>query len=211
MSHPRESSAADLPPDESPARDEGIRPATLPELFEAQVMAAPAAPAVESEGVAWSYGELNERANRIAHWLMGRGIGPERVVGVAMPRCAEQVAVVLGIVKAGAAYLPIDPAYPAERIRYIAEDAGPELILTSSGTPLGLSGDPAGATVAIDAPETHASLRASLATNPSVRLDPARPAYVIYTSGSTGRPKGVSVTHAGLVGFGETLIGRADV
>ncbi|MGP3972392.1 condensation domain-containing protein, partial [Streptomyces sp. 6N223] len=97
-----------------------IAPVTLPELFEAQVAAAPEALAVEAEDVAWSYAELNERANRIAHWLMGRGIGPERVVGVAMPRCAEQVAVVLGIVKAGAAYLPIDPAYPAERIRYIA-------------------------------------------------------------------------------------------
>ncbi|MGP3972371.1 non-ribosomal peptide synthetase, partial [Streptomyces sp. 6N223] len=178
-----------------------IPPLTMPELFEAQVAAAPEALAVEAEHAAWTYGELNARANRVAHWLMGRGIGPERVVGVAMPRCAEQVAVVLGIVKAGAAYLPIDPAYPAERIRYIAADARPALILTTLATAPDLPGDLAGTTVPIDAPETQASWQAAVTTNPTTHLEPADTAYVIYTSGSTGRPKGVSVTHTGIAGL----------
>ncbi|MGP3972372.1 amino acid adenylation domain-containing protein, partial [Streptomyces sp. 6N223] len=132
------------------------------------------------------------------------------VVGVAMPRCAEQVAVVLGIVKAGAAYLPIDPAYPAERIRYIAADARPALILTTVATAPDLPDDVAGTAVAVDSPEPQASCQASLPSNPALHLDPAHTAYVIYTSGSTGRPKGVAVAHTGIAGLRATHVDALD-
>ncbi|MGO4754218.1 condensation domain-containing protein, partial [Streptomyces sp. 2MCAF27] len=88
---------------------EVVREATLPDLFQNMVRSTPTAAAVVDGRTSWSYGELNARANRVAHWLMGQGVGAERLVGVAMPRSTEQVAVVLGILKAGAAYLPVDP------------------------------------------------------------------------------------------------------
>ncbi|MVO87316.1 AMP-binding protein, partial [Streptomyces sp. p1417] len=104
---------------------------TFPALFEARVAEGPGSLGVESAVRAWSYGELNERANRVAHWLIGRGVGPGRLVAVAMPRSAEQVAVVLGVLKAGAAYLPVDLHYPKDRIAYMVGDAGPAVVLTT--------------------------------------------------------------------------------
>ncbi|MER5302370.1 non-ribosomal peptide synthase/polyketide synthase [Streptomyces lasiicapitis] len=181
--------------------DEDVPPATWPALFEAAVRAAPRAPAVESAELTWSYAELNSHANRIAHWLMSRGIGPEQLVGVALPRSCEQVAAVLGITKAGAAYLPVDPDYPADRVAYIAEDARPALILTDRATARSLpEGLPL---VAVDTPELGAAWARAATSDPTdadrtTPLTPAHPSYVIYTSGSTGRPKGVALTHAGL-------------
>ncbi|MCR8579272.1 non-ribosomal peptide synthetase [Streptomyces sp. Isolate_219] len=180
-----------------------VPPATFPELFEARVRETPEAPAIESAGHSWTYEELNVRANRIAHWLIGRRIGPEDVVAVAMPRSAEQIAVLLGIMKAGAAYLPWDLCYPRERIAHMASDATPAAVLTTRAAARQLPAGPTADIVPADAPATAAAWRRAATTDPSdadrrTPLRPAHAAYVIYTSGSTGRPKGVTVTHAGL-------------
>ncbi|GGR89683.1 hypothetical protein GCM10010252_30740 [Streptomyces aureoverticillatus] len=191
--------------------DAAVAGATWPELFEAAVAAAPDTPAVEDGPYAWTYGELNERANRIAHWLSARGIGPEQVVGVALPRSCEQVAAVLGVVKAGAVYLPIDPDHPSERVAYLVRDASPVLVLATRAVaeqwPEGVSARP----VAVDAPELQDDWRQAPATNPTdadrtAALSLAHPAYVIHTSGSTGRPKGVVLTHGGLASLRATQL-----
>ncbi|MBW5421895.1 amino acid adenylation domain-containing protein, partial [Streptomyces sp. BG9H] len=181
-----------------------VEPATFPEMFAARVRAAPQALAVESEHTTWTYAELNARANRIAHWLIAQGIGPEQPVGVAMPRCPEQVAIALGIMKAGAAYLPVDLEYPADRIAYMVGDAIPAAILTTAKSagelPEGLDTH----VVAVDTAETQHAWAHSPEHDPGTELIPAHPMYVIYTSGSTGRPKGVTVTHAGLAALSAT-------
>ncbi|WP_430738976.1 amino acid adenylation domain-containing protein [Streptomyces aureocirculatus] len=138
-------------------------------------------------------------------------MGPERLVAVAMPRSAEQVAVVLGVLKAGAAYLPVDLHYPKDRIAYMVGDAAPAVVLTTQDAagvlPSGLGAD----VVAVDAPETVAAWAAAAATNPADadRVAPLRAAdaaYVIYTSGSTGRPKGVTVTHGGFAALRTAML-----
>ncbi|WP_329619105.1 amino acid adenylation domain-containing protein [Streptomyces sp. NBC_01255] len=185
-----------------------VATATFPDLFRQQLLRAPQAPAVESGGRVWSYRELNQRANRVAHWLIARGIGPEQSVGVAMPRGADQVAVVLGIFKAGAAYLPIDPDYPTDRIRFMLDDAAPAVLLATAGIATGLPAGPGTDVVAVDAPEVTQAWQDGPATDPDVALTPAHPAYLIFTSGSTGRPKGVVVTHAGIAALSRTTQDR---
>ncbi|MGC0314399.1 amino acid adenylation domain-containing protein [Kitasatospora acidiphila] len=153
--------------------------ATLPELFETRVAAAPDAVAVSFEGAELTYAEMNARANRLARLLVERGVRPESVVPVVLERSVEMVVALLGVVKAGGAYLPVDPELPAERIEYLLSAAGsavcvtPELVAESAG----------------HGPENL--------TDRQLRVD--HPAYVIFTSGSTGRPKGVLVPHAGIV------------
>ncbi|HSE18129.1 MAG TPA: amino acid adenylation domain-containing protein [Pyrinomonadaceae bacterium] len=156
---------------------------SLPELFETQVAARPEALAVISNQVQLTFAELNRRANRLAHLLAARGIGPESLVGVCMERSAQMIVALLAILKAGAAYLPLDPSLPRERIAFMLEDAKPAVILT----PEELS-----ATDYTD--QSHGS-------DPDLirRFDPRHPCYVIYTSGSTGRPKGVAISHRSLV------------
>ncbi|MFE2196400.1 amino acid adenylation domain-containing protein, partial [Streptomyces olivaceus] len=153
---------------------------TLPELFEEQVARTPDATAVVFEGVELSYRELNERANRLARLLLERGARPERFVAVALPRSAELVVALLAVLKTGAAYVPVDPDYPADRIAYILEDAAPMCVVTK---------------------EMLAESEQAVVDeyDLSVVVDPGSPAYVIYTSGSTGRPKGVVVEHRGIV------------
>ncbi|MGW7089018.1 amino acid adenylation domain-containing protein [Streptomyces sp. NPDC054871] len=168
---------------------------TLPELFEARVAAAPGAVAVVWEGSSLSYGELNERANRLAHELVGRGVGPEDVVALALPRSADLVVAVLAVLKAGAAYLPLDPAYPAARVAHMVTDARPALVLTTTGHCASVdtaSGTPVLLLDTLDVTDRSAD-------NPVTALAPDHPAYVIYTSGSTGRPKGVVVAHRNVV------------
>ncbi|MFD7054933.1 amino acid adenylation domain-containing protein [Streptomyces mirabilis] len=181
-----------------------VAAATFPELFRARLRQAPQAPAVESADQAWSYEELNARANRVAHWLTAVGIGPEQSVGVAMPRCADQVAVTLGVFKAGAAYLPVNLDYPADRILFMLTDAAPTVLLTTQAAgkelPEGLTTE----VVAVDTPEVRAAWQTSPATDPDTVLSPDHPAYVIFTSGSTGLPKGVTVTHAGIAALSRT-------
>ena len=105
---------------------------TLPALFEAQVERSPDAVAVVFEESTRSYAELNAQANRLAHLLIGRGVGPENLVALALPRSAEMIIALLGILKAGAAYLPLDPDYPVERLAYMLRDAQPACVLTSA-------------------------------------------------------------------------------
>ncbi|MFE6702459.1 amino acid adenylation domain-containing protein, partial [Streptomyces sp. NPDC057718] len=188
-----------------PERTE-ITDSTLPELFEARVQAAPSAPAVDAGDVSWTYEELNERANRIAHWLTSRGVGAEDLVGVVLPRSAEQVAVILGIVKAGAGYLPVDPDYPADRVAYMLTDAAPRVVLTTSQLASGFPG-------ALALENLTEDWESQPVTNPTdtdrdTPLTAANTAYTIYTSGSTGRPKGVAVTHTGLASMTVTHLER---
>ncbi|MFI0862141.1 amino acid adenylation domain-containing protein [Streptomyces smyrnaeus] len=162
---------------EAPVR--GAPAVPVPALFEEQVRSTPGAVAVSAADTTLTYGELNARANRFAHALIARGIGAEDVVALALPRSQELVTAILGVLKAGAAYLPVDPAYPAARIEYLLTDARPTLV--------------------IDDPLTVAELAQGRPdTDPGILVDPLHPAYVIYTSGSTGRPKGVVVTHTGV-------------
>ncbi|MGW0822974.1 amino acid adenylation domain-containing protein [Streptomyces sp. NPDC002845] len=170
--------------------------ATIPELFHAQVCATPDAVAVVADDTTLTYAQLNTRANRLAHALTARGVGVEDVVALALPRSSELVVAVLAVLKAGAAYLPLDPEYPAPRIAAMCADARPLLLLTDTTT--AVSGDLATGTprLLLDAPETVEELKGLPDADPVTRLSPEHPAYVIYTSGSTGTPKGVVVRHA---------------
>ncbi|GAA1673517.1 amino acid adenylation domain-containing protein [Streptomyces yatensis] len=178
--------------------------ATLPALFEAQAARTPDRPALVFEGATLGYAELNARANRLARLLIERGVGPEGCVAIAVPRSPELVVALLAVVKTGAAYLPVDPDYPADRIRLMLEDAAPALLLTTTETATGLPVEASVPVLALDAPgtlDTLAGLPAGDVPDGERRapLHPAAPAYVIYTSGSTGRPKGVMVPHSGIV------------
>ncbi|MGP4029200.1 non-ribosomal peptide synthetase [Actinomadura sp. 3N407] len=170
------------------------------ELFTAHAERTPEATALIADGVRLSYGELERRANRLARYLVGRGAGAEVPVAVVMERGAELIVALLAVLKAGSAYLPIDPAVPAERIAYMLADSGTRLIVSRRdvpGTPAGALED--GHVVWLDDPD----VAGRVASAPDTRLRTGGPgdglAYVIYTSGSTGRPKGVGVTHAGAV------------
>ncbi|MEV0442213.1 amino acid adenylation domain-containing protein [Streptomyces spectabilis] len=186
-------------------------PATFPELFAARLQAAPDALAVESADVSWSYAELDARANRIAHWLIARGIGLEQQVAVAMPRSAEQVAVALGILKAGAAYMPVDLDYPADRITYMVDDAAPAALLVTRAALEDLPQGLATEVVAVDTEEVQAAWQTAPDSTPATGLTLDHPAYVIYTSGSTGRPKGVTVPHAGIAALSHSTQERLAI
>lgn len=165
------------------------------ELFERQVVRTPAAVAVECDGVRLSYGELNSRANRLAHHLRSLGAAPEVLVGICLERSADMVVGLLGILKAGAAYLPLDPAYPLERLSFMLEDSGAAILVTESALADRLEGSHA-RVVCIDADWPHVAAEPD--SNPPLTARPANLAYCIYTSGSTGRPKGVATPHQGL-------------
>ena len=181
--------------------------ATLPQLLAAQAAATPDAVAVCGDGQWVSYAELDGRAGRLARHLQEMGAGPEQVVAVAMERSPGLVTALLGVLKAGAAYLPVDPGYPAQRIAFMLADAGAVRVLASAAAAAGLAG--AGVTVPvlqIDDPRVSAQLDSLDGSGPPrpgwhPGLLPAHPAYVIYTSGSTGMPKGVVITHRGLVNY----------
>ncbi|GLW14755.1 non-ribosomal peptide synthetase [Streptomyces sp. NBRC 13847] len=178
---------------------EEAAPTTLPAVFEAQTLRTPDRTAVVCGGTQLTYDEINRRANRLARLLTERGVGPESLVALALPRSADLVAVLWAVLKAGAGYLPVDPGYPAERIRFMLADAAPATVLTTRDTAGCL---PEGTErLVLDDPETLAALPShpehDLTDDERARpLDPRHPAYVIYTSGSTGRPKGVVVSHA---------------
>ncbi|MEV4643232.1 amino acid adenylation domain-containing protein, partial [Actinoplanes sp. NPDC049548] len=163
---------------------------SLADLFEASVARDPDAVVLEEGAEQLTYGRIEERANRLAHRLIERGVGPESIVGLLLPRSVELVVAVLAVLKAGGAYLPLDPGYPAERIDYMIADARPVLVL---------------------GPE---ALREDLSAYPVTRPDrdvrETNPAYVIYTSGSTGRPKGAIMSHAGIASFAQTQLNRRD-
>ncbi|WP_169588536.1 non-ribosomal peptide synthase/polyketide synthase [Antrihabitans stalactiti] len=171
---------------------------TLVDLFDEQVARTPGAPAVEFDGTALSYEDFDERANRLARFLIAIGIGPESRVGIAIPRSLEMLVGIYAIVKAGAAYVPIDDGLPAERIAHIVDLAAPTAILAVHATDLAF---PAGPTI-VEIDQVDLGSYPSMPIRPDERrtqLDSRHPAYVIFTSGSTGRPKGVSVSHAAIV------------
>ncbi|AVA24298.1 non-ribosomal peptide synthetase [Rhizobium sp. NXC24] len=188
---------------------------TLPALFEQQVCRSPAATALIFEDQELSYAKLDARANRLAHHLIGLGIGPDQVVAICLERSPEMVVALLAILKAGAAYLPLDPGYPEARLGFMLDDAGPAALVTTSALAARL---PAAGPVRLllDEPQLRATIAAAPATPPTDadrvrRLDIRDLAYVIYTSGSTGTPKGVAVSHCGLAGFAESQIERLGV
>ena len=172
---------------------------TLPEIFEAQVRRSPEAVAVAYDGVELTYQELDGRANALADELVARRIGPECVVAVALPRSESLIVALIAVLKAGAAYLPIDLAHPVERVAFMLADAQPASIITDPEHAGGLPGG-TGIPVLSMSHAASADYRAAGIRDQGHRssLLPAHPAYVIYTSGSTGTPKAVTVTHAGL-------------
>ena len=170
--------------------------ATLPELFAAQAERSPDAVAVVGEDQTLSYGELEARANRLAHHLRALGVGPEVVVGLCVERSAAMVVGLLGILKAGGAYLPLDPSYPAERLGFMLADAGAPVLVTTDALADTLPAHSA-RLVRLDADASAIARRPAAA--PPLALDPHHPAYVIYTSGSTGQPKGVVVSHRNVI------------
>ncbi|MFD4530430.1 amino acid adenylation domain-containing protein, partial [Streptomyces sp. NPDC058470] len=186
----------------------GVTPAGVVELFGGQVVRTPDAVAVVSGGVSVSYAELDARANRLAHFLRVQGVGVESVVGLCLPRGVESIAAILGVWRAGAAYVPLDPGLPAERIAFMLADSGAVLTLTSEEV---LEDLPAGRQrlVAVDGPLVSMQLAALPVTAPVIAgVVPAQVAYVMYTSGSTGRPKGVAVTHGALANYVGSVPGR---
>lgn len=166
------------------------------ELVEAQVARTPDANAVEHGTLSLTYRELNRRANQLAHFLRKRGIGPESKVGICLRRSIELPVALLAVLKAGGACVPLDPAYPKERLTYMLEDSGTALVLTQAGL-LAEVTDFNAEVVNVDAgwqmfaPESAENVRSG--------VKPENLAYLIYTSGSTGKPRGVLLTHGGLV------------
>ena len=142
-----------------------------------------------------SYRELDQRANQLAHHLRALGAGPETVVALCVERSFDMVIALLAILKAGAAYLPLDPDYPRERLAFMLADAAAPILITQSATRERL---PAHHARIVDLDADRAAIAQQPATPPPGRIDPATAAYVIYTSGSTGQPKGVAVTHGGI-------------
>ena len=166
---------------------------TLHGLFEVQVQRNPDAEALVCGAERLTYGELEEQANQVAHRLRALGVGPEVVVGVCVDRRPRLVAALLGVLKAGGAYLPLDPSYPAARLSFMLEDAGAAVLIVG-----GEGGEVRGMVEAVlDLDAEASALAAGPATRPASRSLPGCLAYVIYTSGSTGLPKGVALAHRG--------------
>ncbi len=163
-------------------------------LFERRALQRPDATAVVSGELQLSYAELNCRANRLAHYLIARGVKPETRVGIGMERHLDMAVALLGTLKAGGAYVPLDPAYPQDRLAYIAEDSGIELLLMQSHLRKHLPAFAAAAVIELDTLDSSGLP----GHNPQVALHGDNLAYVIYTSGSTGRPKGAANRHASL-------------
>ncbi|WP_157108485.1 non-ribosomal peptide synthetase, partial [Aldersonia kunmingensis] len=187
----------------------------LPELLTASVASSPDAVAVRYDGQSYTYRELDASSSRLARLLIGRGVGPEGIVALALPRSYDMVLAVWAVAKTGAAYVPVDPTYPADRVEYMLSDSGALLGITGSDF---IGGLPAAGFewLELDAPGTDQALAEYEANGvtDADRLAPVRvsnTAYMIYTSGSTGRPKGVAVTHAGLAGVTQYATGLYGV
>ena len=186
--------------------------ARVPELFVAQAGRAPDAVAVVSGGVWLSYAVLAERAGRLAGWLRGAGAGPETVVGLCLPGGADMVTGILAVWLAGAAYLPVDPGYPAERVAFMLADSRAAVVVGRRRLAEGLGGVLAaggGQVVWLDDVVAGAAVGGVVPVFAAGGGGGA--AYVMYTSGSTGRPKGVVVTHRGLVSYVAAVAGRVGL
>lgn len=176
-----------------------VAEATLPQIFERWVASNPEATALVLAETSLSYAQLNARANQLAWQLREHGIGNEAIVAIALPRSFEMIVAILAVLKCGAAYLPLDPDYPRQRLAFMLEEAAPACVLTLHT--ISLPALPSVAPIYLDDAATVAGIAAQSAGNLDVgdaaRLS-SQAAYVIYTSGSTGRPKGVVVSHAGI-------------
>ena len=169
--------------------------------FEALAETQPDAVALVYGGQVLSYGELNRRANRLAHRLIELGVRPEDRVAVCLDRGIDRVVGLLGVLKSGGGYVPLDPDYPVERLRYMLQDCGPKLLLTQGGLASRIAGDMPLAVVSIDAADESGAMASQPESSPdplALGLGADSLAYVIYTSGSTGLPKGVVNEHGGL-------------
>ncbi|MEC1570908.1 non-ribosomal peptide synthetase DhbF [Bacillus spizizenii] len=174
---------------------------SLQDMFEKQAILTPERIALICDDVQVNYQELNEKANRLAHLLIGKGLGPEQFVALALPRSPEMVASMLAVLKTGAAYLPLDPEFPADRISYMLEDAKPSCIITTEEIAARLPDGLSVPQLVLDQTVTQEIVKRYSPDNPNVSVSLAHPAYIIYTSGSTGRPKGVVVTLKSLSNF----------
>ena len=171
---------------------------TLVGQFERQAEQTPYKFAVIHEDEKLNYHDVNQRANRLAHYLRSSGVGPETLVGIGLPRSLDLLVSMLAVFKAGGAYVPLDPCYPAERLRHMLDDAGVRLLLTRTGLVAH-----AGKTVCLDAQADE--INTHPADNPLNDTQPSHLAYVIYTSGSTGKPKGVMVEQGSLTSFVQAI------
>ena len=178
-------------------------PVSVPVLWAAQVARTPAAVAISCGERSWTYREVEEAANRLAHLLVAQGVGPGQCVALLLERSVEAIVAMLAVLKAGAAYLPIDPGLPAARIGFMLDDAAPIAAITSTGLRSRLEGHDV-VVVEVDDPRIDAQ--------PSTGLPAPGPediAYLIYTSGTTGVPKGVTITHHNLTHLAESMPCRA--
>jgi amino acid adenylation domain-containing protein len=169
----------------------------LHEKFEAQARHSPDAVAVELDGDRLTYAQLNAAANQVARRLRGLGVQPETLVGVCMQRSIDRMVALLGILKSGGGYVPLDPEYPADRLAFMLDDAQMLLVVTDQSSEASV---PSSASV-LSLDRERAALSGLDAANPAYAVDPSAVAYVIYTSGSTGRPKGVVIEHRQAVNF----------
>ncbi|MGA9677794.1 MAG: amino acid adenylation domain-containing protein, partial [Mycobacterium sp.] len=174
-------------------------PVSVPVLFADHVARAPEAVAISFEGRSLTYRDLDEAANRLAHLLAGRGVGPGQCVALLLERSAEAIVAMLAVLKTGAAYLPIDPALPDARIEFMLTDAAPTAVITTAGRRSRLDGCDL-LVIDINDPAADSYPRTAL---PAPAPDDV--AYLIYTSGTTGVPKGVAVTHHNLTHLAESL------
>jgi amino acid adenylation domain-containing protein len=179
-------------------RKEFAQDALINALFEEQAARTPDSVAVSFEEERMSYGELNRRANQLAHYLRKINVRPEVRVGLLMERSSEMIVGLLGILKAGGAYVPLDPAYPDERLQFIMDDAAVEVLVTQARLIEALPAAHSRQIICVDT-QWEMLLAGESSQNPSAVATPENTAYVIYTSGSTGQPKGVLVPHSNVV------------
>lgn len=179
------------------------------QFFEEQADRRPDAIALTFGNAQMTYQQLNRKANQVAHYLRQRGVGPEVMVGICMERSFEMIIGVLGVLKAGGTYLPLDPAYPQERLNFMIQDSRLSLLLTQAALREKLLCDLNLAICCLDADWPEISLESD--ANIESGVTPDNLAYVIYTSGSTGQPKGVLVTHAGIPNLAEVVISTCHI
>jgi len=183
-------------------------------LVERQAALTPGAPAVHSEGIMLTYGELNERANRLAHYLRRMQVGPHSTVGLYMERTVDIIVGLLGILKAGGAYVPLDPKLPVERLRMIAQEAKVSVLVTegvfSDLLPQNYDTDPAQMRI-VSLDRDWDAISQEDAANPEIVSKPSDLMYVLFTSGSTGKPKGVAVEHQNYANYLDGIMHRLEL
>jgi amino acid adenylation domain-containing protein len=193
-----------------PAAASGTGEVGFVELFQRRVAVTPYAPAVICDGVPTSYTDLNRAANRLAHHLRERGIGPESLVGILVDRSPQLAVAILGVLKAGGGFVPLDPSYPPERLAFMLADAKAQALVTQEEQLTRLHN--AGVAVADETILLQGAVPVTDGGDTDLDLsDPTSVAYVVYTSGSTGRPKGVMIEHRSLVTFARDVVDRLGI